>query len=88
MRIIIEAPFTMKDFIKFGIFMREQWRHRKDLCFILVTHGFGDLSSEECMSIFKEVFTSDDKDWHEGKMTKKVVDEFIRKVIGRSYEEK
>jgi len=86
MRMIIEAPFTMKDFIKFGIFMREQWRHRKDKCYIFVTHGFHDLSSEECMSIFREVFTTD-KDWYEAKMTPEVVEEYVRTIIGKTYKD-
>jgi len=84
MRMIIEAPFSMEDFIKLSIFMREMWKNRPELCFMFVTHGLEDLSPEECMAIFREVFTSD-KVWKEKKMTKEVVDDFVRKIKGKSY---
>ena len=80
MKIIIDGKIGEEDLVLFARFLREMWRHRPDNLCVLIDPGMENLSSVECMDLFRRIFTMDDKDWKENKMTKKMYDEFKEKM--------
>lgn len=80
MKIIIDGKIGEEDLILFARFLREMWRHRPDKLFVFIEHGMEYMSSEECMELFRRIFTMDDKDWKEEKMNKKTYDEFRKRM--------
>ncbi len=76
MKIIIDGKIGEEDLVLFARFLREMWRHRADRLFVYIDHGMEHMSSDECMELFRRIFTMDDKTWKEDKMTNKIYKEF------------
>lgn len=79
MRMIIAGDFSKEDFVKFAIFLKDLWRHRPDLLSVFVTHGFEDVSSEDLMKIFSEIFEKD-KDWSSVILDPKTISDFYKRI--------
>lgn len=80
MKIIINAPFTEKDFIKLGLVLREIWKDKKENCHVLVEEGFEGKSKEEMIEIIRKIFALS-PEYHEIVITDEIVEEFHRKIF-------
>ncbi len=80
MKLIINGEIGEEDLVLFARFLREMWRHRKDDLFVFIEHGMENMNSEECQELFHKIFTMNDKDWKEIKMTNKLYKEFSERM--------
>lgn len=81
MRLIIDGQIGEEDLVVFARILREMWRHRKDKLFVFIEHGTENMTSDECMELFRQIFTKSDKDWKEDKMTIKMYIEIKQEEI-------
>jgi|LGOV01.1.fsa_nt_gb hypothetical protein len=80
MRLIIDGKIGEEDLVLFARVLREMWRHRKDELFVFIEQGIENMSSDECMALFRQIFTMNDEDWKEKKVTKEMYDKFTERM--------
>jgi len=80
MKLIISGDIGAEDLVLFARFLREMWRHRQDRLFVLIEEGMETMTPDECMELFRQIFTKSDKDWKEDKLTKAMYDEFNKRM--------
>lgn len=80
MKLIINGDIGQEDLVLFARFLREMWRHREDKLFVLIEEGMETMTPDECMELFRQIFTKSDKDWKENKLTKEMYDEFKERM--------
>ncbi|MCK5294170.1 MAG: hypothetical protein KAJ49_05915 [Arcobacteraceae bacterium] len=80
MKLIINGDIGQEDLVLFARFLREMWRHRQDKLFVLIEEGMETMTPDECMELFRQIFTKSDKDWKENKLTKEMYDEFKERM--------
>jgi hypothetical protein len=74
MKIIIDAPFSDEEFIKFGKFLREMWKDTAEECFVNILEGTENKTKEELLLILKKIFDESDE-FHAIVITKDRVEE-------------
>ena len=79
MKIIIDASFTDKEFIKFGQFLRDMWADKSDTCCVNVVKGTESKTKEQLHKIMIEIFKKS-PEYHEMIITKEGIEEWSRKV--------
>lgn len=78
-KIMISGDLKEQDIWVIAKFFREFWRHRTEKIFMLIEEGVGNLTKEQTMDIFKQVF-SGDTDWTTQKISQEMIKEFEKSV--------
>ena len=79
MKMVINAPFSKEEFIRLAKFLREMWQHTDQKCFISIHEGTEDMTKEECLKMFREIF-KDSPEYTEVVFTKDEIEEFHRRT--------
>jgi hypothetical protein len=78
---IIKAPFTEEQFIKFGKFLRDLCKDTKEgeACFVNIVEGTENYSKEDLLKIMRKIFEGS-SEYHEITITKDKIEEFHKRV--------
>ena len=79
MRIILDGKIEKEDLVLFAKYLKKMWKDRADELFVFIEQGNEELSSEECMELFKQIF-SGGEDWMMAKVSLQKEKEFWEKM--------
>ena len=80
MKITINGEIGEEDLVLFARFLREMWRDRPDNLFVGLEGATEHMTKDECLELFKKIFTMNDDGWKKIKVTKKIYDTFKEKM--------